>query len=137
MITDKVVDLIHEKVKQTVLSEGFPVHMGTPYCKQFQANHSDCKGCESEQGCKRMTELGIAILSGILGDLTLEINVHQVNPNTILVCAPISPDRKVTLLKLLKECPELEESDWVFDQHKEPEKCETSGRWHYQLVKEA
>lgn len=132
-----IVDMMREKVKKDVEAQGYPVHMGSAYCREFQVNHPNCKGCESEEGCKLITEIELSILGIITNKINLcEIRLHPIKPNKIAICAPIPPELKDILLKLLKKHPDFSKDNWILDQHKDPEKCEDPGRWHYLLVKE-
>jgi hypothetical protein len=60
-----IVDMMREKIKADVEAEGYPVHMDTTYCKQFQASHPNCKGCESEEGCRLITDIELAVFVAV------------------------------------------------------------------------
>ncbi len=53
---DKHLD-ITKKLKKLVEEAGDPVHLDTPWCKRWRETHPNCKGCESELGCAKLTRL--------------------------------------------------------------------------------
>jgi len=57
---------IDNMIKGKVREAGLPVHMDSEYCKQWRANHPNCRGCESAEGCKRVVELGKKIAAAMV-----------------------------------------------------------------------
>lgn len=55
-IMDSVKDLVRAK---------HPVLQGTPFCKMYIAKHSNCGGCESEAGCRRVVQ--VALMTAMIG----------------------------------------------------------------------
>ena len=53
---------LFEIMKQSVRDAGFPVHLESPFCLERMARLNTCKGCESEQGCSRLSMMGEAAL---------------------------------------------------------------------------
>ena len=50
-------NLSQSLVKGMVTEKGFRVYMDTYYCKFWLNNHKDCAGCESERGCKKVSNI--------------------------------------------------------------------------------
>lgn len=48
---------IDNMIKGKVREAGLPVHMDSEYCKQWRANHPNCRGCESAEGCNMVVKV--------------------------------------------------------------------------------
>ena len=48
---------IANDLKDLVRKQGFSIGMNTEICKRWKANHSNCFGCECEEGCNRYIAL--------------------------------------------------------------------------------
>jgi hypothetical protein len=48
-----VKDLVPVLIKR-IEERGFRVLQNTEYCKLFQKSHIDCRGCEGENGCRKL-----------------------------------------------------------------------------------
>jgi hypothetical protein len=53
-------------VKELVQTQGFPVNIDSEFCKGYRAAHLNCFGCESEQGCARMTHILLVFMKAML-----------------------------------------------------------------------
>ena len=51
------INTIQTFFKDLVQQHGFPLHMDTPYCKLYRQKHPTCEDCESEEGCRRYSQL--------------------------------------------------------------------------------
>jgi hypothetical protein len=69
---DALTDLLND-LKDGLRQAGIPVHLDTEFCRHFRSNHEGCGGCESEEGCKRITAV-----SGLFAMFTELINVPDI-----------------------------------------------------------
>lgn len=42
--------------KQRIEAVGFRILVNTEYCELFRKSHSNCEGCESEDGCRKLSK---------------------------------------------------------------------------------
>lgn len=40
-----------------IRQHGYPLHINTQYCKTYRVKHPNCEKCESEEGCRRYSQL--------------------------------------------------------------------------------
>ncbi len=50
-------------VRDLVILNGDKIEQGTQQCKEWQFNHKNCFGCQSELGCAKMVHIGLIILA--------------------------------------------------------------------------
>ena len=67
------INAIQNFFKELVKQHGYPLHMDTPYCKLYREKHPSCKGCESEEGCQRYSQL--------MGLIAKSLITQNQNPN--------------------------------------------------------
>lgn len=46
-------NLLEEHVRELIRQSGFPLYANTPYCNSYLKENSNCRGCESVEGCSR------------------------------------------------------------------------------------
>jgi hypothetical protein len=51
------INTIQSFFKELVKQHGYPLHMDSAYCKIYRQKHPTCEGCESEEGCRRFSQL--------------------------------------------------------------------------------
>lgn len=49
-------------LKKMVVESGFPVYMGSEYCKMRKEEGKNCEGCECGKGCDKMVQLQLLYL---------------------------------------------------------------------------
>lgn len=74
-------ELVSEAVKEMVKDKGFPVHMDSPYCKEYKKEHESCRGCESEEGCKKAAQILLLVMEAQAYEPKSFSEYQQVNQN--------------------------------------------------------
>lgn len=57
---------ISADMKKKLTTAGYRVEFETLFCKQFRETHDNCKGCESEVGCRKQAELMMILATSLI-----------------------------------------------------------------------